>query len=189
MLNRKRFWFFTVVLALVFVLGAATLSAVFAGPPTRTAQDGLAQEQGRATREPEEPRGADERRRLPTAAAEEPRSGPERDAPPGSDAGSAGRAGPAGELAGAGPVSPASPYPVSGGPPTGGDGDAAPGTGGGPATGPGGDADNPERPDGDGDVYYNNCNQVRRAGAAPLYRGEPGYRAKLDRDGDGTACD
>src|SRR5207302_1787123 len=27
------------------------------------------------------------------------------------------------------------------------------------------------------------------AGAAPLLRGEPGYRAGLDRDGDGVACE
>ena len=27
------------------------------------------------------------------------------------------------------------------------------------------------------------------AGAAPLYRGEPGYRAALDPDGDGIACE
>lgn len=38
-------------------------------------------------------------------------------------------------------------------------------------------------------VYYASCAQVRAAGAAPLHRGEPGYRAGLDRDNDGTACD
>ncbi len=38
-------------------------------------------------------------------------------------------------------------------------------------------------------VYYKNCAKVRAAGAAPLYRGEPGYSAKLDKDGDGVACD
>ncbi|MFI6938539.1 excalibur calcium-binding domain-containing protein [Streptomyces sp. NPDC050418] len=27
------------------------------------------------------------------------------------------------------------------------------------------------------------------AGAAPIYRGQPGYRSGLDRDGDGIACD
>ena len=36
---------------------------------------------------------------------------------------------------------------------------------------------------------YANCNEVRAAGAAPLYRGERGYAPHLDRDGDGTACD
>lgn len=38
-------------------------------------------------------------------------------------------------------------------------------------------------------AYYANCAAVRAAGAAPLHRGEPGYRAGLDRDGDGTACE
>lgn len=42
---------------------------------------------------------------------------------------------------------------------------------------------------GGGDVYYENCAEVRAAGAAPLHRGEPGYRSGLDRDGDGIACD
>ncbi|WP_019203649.1 DUF1524 domain-containing protein [Tsukamurella sp. 1534] len=36
---------------------------------------------------------------------------------------------------------------------------------------------------------YANCAQARAAGAAPLYRGQPGYSAKLDRDGDGVACE
>ena len=36
---------------------------------------------------------------------------------------------------------------------------------------------------------YANCTQARAAGAAPLYRGQPGYSAKLDRDGDGVACE
>jgi len=38
-------------------------------------------------------------------------------------------------------------------------------------------------------VYYANCAAVRAAGAAPIHRGEPGYSRKLDRDGDGTACE
>jgi len=38
-------------------------------------------------------------------------------------------------------------------------------------------------------AYYKNCDAVRAAGKAPLYRGEPGYRSGLDRDGDGTACE
>lgn len=38
-------------------------------------------------------------------------------------------------------------------------------------------------------VFYENCDEVRAAGAAPLLAGEPGYRAELDRDGDGSACD
>lgn len=38
-------------------------------------------------------------------------------------------------------------------------------------------------------VYYENCSAARAAGAAPLYRGEPGYAPKLDRDDDGIACE
>ena len=40
-----------------------------------------------------------------------------------------------------------------------------------------------------GSDYYPNCAAVRAAGAAPLRRGSPGYRAGLDRDGDGVACE
>jgi hypothetical protein len=39
------------------------------------------------------------------------------------------------------------------------------------------------------DVYYANCDAVRAAGAAPIHAGEPGYSRKLDRDGDGIACE
>jgi hypothetical protein len=39
------------------------------------------------------------------------------------------------------------------------------------------------------DVYYANCAAVRAAGAAPIYRGDPGYSRKLDRDGDGVGCE
>jgi len=38
-------------------------------------------------------------------------------------------------------------------------------------------------------VSYKNCDAVRAAGAAPIYEGQPGYSKKLDRDGDGIACD
>lgn len=38
-------------------------------------------------------------------------------------------------------------------------------------------------------VYYANCTAVRQAGAAPIYAGQPGYSSKLDRDGDGVACE
>jgi hypothetical protein len=38
-------------------------------------------------------------------------------------------------------------------------------------------------------VYYANCTEARAAGDTPLYRGDPGYRAGLDRDGDGVACE
>lgn len=36
---------------------------------------------------------------------------------------------------------------------------------------------------------YANCTEAREAGAAPLHRGDPGYSTRLDRDGDGTACE
>ncbi|MEV4624874.1 excalibur calcium-binding domain-containing protein [Micromonospora sp. NPDC049523] len=38
-------------------------------------------------------------------------------------------------------------------------------------------------------VYYANCTAVRAAGKAPLAKGKPGYRAALDADGDGVACE
>ncbi|HEM3587211.1 TPA: excalibur calcium-binding domain-containing protein [Streptococcus suis] len=38
-------------------------------------------------------------------------------------------------------------------------------------------------------TYYPNCKAVRQAGAAPIYRGEPGYGSHLDRDGDGVGCE
>ena len=38
-------------------------------------------------------------------------------------------------------------------------------------------------------VYYAGCNEVRAAGAAPLYRGQPGYREEMDGDDDGIACE
>ncbi|MDX8145799.1 excalibur calcium-binding domain-containing protein [Lentzea sp. BCCO 10_0061] len=38
-------------------------------------------------------------------------------------------------------------------------------------------------------VSYANCTAVKAAGAAPLYRGQPGYSSSLDRDGDGVACE
>lgn len=40
-----------------------------------------------------------------------------------------------------------------------------------------------------GDAYYPNCASARAAGAAPIRRGQPGYSRKLDRDGDGVACE
>lgn len=39
------------------------------------------------------------------------------------------------------------------------------------------------------DAYYSNCSEAKAAGAAPLHRGDPGYRKALDRDGDGVACE
>nr|WP_254925693.1 MULTISPECIES: excalibur calcium-binding domain-containing protein [unclassified Rhodococcus (in: high G+C Gram-positive bacteria)] len=38
-------------------------------------------------------------------------------------------------------------------------------------------------------VSYANCTAVKAAGAAPIYKGEPGYSTDLDRDRDGIACD
>ncbi|MEY2472672.1 MAG: hypothetical protein QOK28_2001 [Actinomycetota bacterium] len=38
-------------------------------------------------------------------------------------------------------------------------------------------------------AYYANCDEARAAGAAPLHRGDPGYRPGLDRDNDGIACE
>ena len=38
-------------------------------------------------------------------------------------------------------------------------------------------------------VYYRNCSAAWAAGAAPLYRGQPGYRPEMDGDGDGVACE
>ena len=40
-----------------------------------------------------------------------------------------------------------------------------------------------------GEAYYPNCAAARAAGVAPIYYGEPGYRGRLDRDGDGVACE
>jgi hypothetical protein len=40
-----------------------------------------------------------------------------------------------------------------------------------------------------GSSYYPNCAAARAAGAAPIRTGDPGYSRKLDRDGDGVACE
>lgn len=40
-----------------------------------------------------------------------------------------------------------------------------------------------------GSVTYANCAEVKAAGKAPLHKGDPGYSSKLDRDGDGLACE
>lgn len=39
------------------------------------------------------------------------------------------------------------------------------------------------------DVYYASCKEARVAGAAPLHKGEPGYRVEMDGDKDGIACE
>jgi len=41
----------------------------------------------------------------------------------------------------------------------------------------------------DEEIIYNNCAEAREAGVTPLFEGEPGYSKKLDRDGDGIACE
>ena len=38
-------------------------------------------------------------------------------------------------------------------------------------------------------VYYHSCREAFLDGRANILRGEPGYRAKLDADGDGKACE
>ncbi len=38
-------------------------------------------------------------------------------------------------------------------------------------------------------VFYATCDDARRAGAAPLYWGRPGYRIELDTNRNGVACE
>jgi len=38
-------------------------------------------------------------------------------------------------------------------------------------------------------VYYRNCREAWAAGAAPIRRGQPGYRPEMDGDNDGVACE
>ena len=38
-------------------------------------------------------------------------------------------------------------------------------------------------------VSYSGCNEARAAGKAPIYAGQPGYRAEMDGDGDDIACE
>ena len=38
-------------------------------------------------------------------------------------------------------------------------------------------------------VYYAGCDEARAAGAAPIYRDQPGYRPDMDGDDDGIACE
>lgn len=37
--------------------------------------------------------------------------------------------------------------------------------------------------------YYMSCKEARHHVRVPLYRGDPGYSSRLDRDNDGVACD
>jgi hypothetical protein len=46
----------------------------------------------------------------------------------------------------------------------------------------------PTTPSGGGGSF-SSCKAAKAAGAAPLYRGQPGYSSKLDRDDDGVACE
>lgn len=45
-----------------------------------------------------------------------------------------------------------------------------------------------ERAPQEGD-YWRGCDDARAAGTAPIYRGEPGYRERMDGDNDGIACE
>lgn len=47
----------------------------------------------------------------------------------------------------------------------------------------------PPAPTAGASVYYPNCKAACADGVAPIYRGQPGYRPPLDRDGDGVACE
>jgi excalibur calcium-binding domain-containing protein/uncharacterized protein DUF1524 len=47
----------------------------------------------------------------------------------------------------------------------------------------------PPSPSAESSPAYVNCDAARAAGAAPVHRGDPGYAAHLDRDGDGTGCE
>jgi len=38
-------------------------------------------------------------------------------------------------------------------------------------------------------VYFPDCATAKLFGAAPIHKGEPGYRDELDRDHDGIACE
>lgn len=40
-----------------------------------------------------------------------------------------------------------------------------------------------------GSVYFVNCDAVRAAGAAQVYRDQPGYAPHLDRDDDDVGCE
>jgi hypothetical protein len=46
-----------------------------------------------------------------------------------------------------------------------------------------------ETPGQEAAVVFQNCAEARAAGKAPLHRGDPGYSEKLDKNGDGVACE
>ena len=41
----------------------------------------------------------------------------------------------------------------------------------------------------DGSVSFGSCREARAAGYSRIRRGDPGYATRLDRDGDGIACE
>lgn len=47
----------------------------------------------------------------------------------------------------------------------------------------------PERSAPASGTFFRNCKEAWAAGAAPIYRGQPGYRPEMDGDGDGIACE
>ncbi|CAM3526579.1 phospholipase D-like domain-containing protein [Paenibacillus lupini] len=47
----------------------------------------------------------------------------------------------------------------------------------------------PTTPPASSNVVYANCSAVKAAGKAPIRKGDPGYSTKLDKDGDGIACE
>jgi Excalibur calcium-binding domain len=40
-----------------------------------------------------------------------------------------------------------------------------------------------------GSASFSSCREARAAGAAPIRSGDNGYSRRLDRDGDGIACE
>ena len=42
---------------------------------------------------------------------------------------------------------------------------------------------------GNSTIYFKSCKEARAAGYSDIKKGEPGYNSKLDRDGDGIACE
>jgi hypothetical protein len=180
-INRRRVWVFTALVAVTVVLGAAMLSTVLAAPAAHLAVE------------------------PPPAAGVEPRPQP--------PIGRGGTGDPAEPPEGSGqpqPVSnvqtgrdPSSRSPgeatgpvltaADGTAPAGGSGTGSPNgpSTAGPAPASTTTGGGPTHPQGAGDsagVYYKNCGQARKAGALPLFRGDPGYSARLDKDGDGEAC-
>ena len=57
-----------------------------------------------------------------------------------------------------------------------------------PSTAPGG-VKSAETAKPSSEVHYATCTDAKAAGATPLRRGQPGYSAALDLDGDGVACE